>query len=517
MEQRDEDSRRTVIPRWRALNETPQHELGSTPRRASTISRNLSHIMDVTIAQWQKSPTAINAVEVADAVALLGQDPRADAALAFLRSQQQNLVPLVTSRLQQRAPNKRAPYKQDELRKAIVDHKRRLKDQPRNSIGHVEVSRLYAIAGQVTPAMRHMDLALKISPNNRYVLRSAARLFVHDGDPLKGLHYLQKSDAIRVDPWLMAAEVATADLAEKSPRWGTKHLNAISNHGKLSIDYSELASALGALEDEHGSHKLARKLIKRSLDQPTENSLAQALWMSTKAKREFLPLNEAYQDTAYEAGVIQAIHVKEFDRADRFAWNWLNDEPFSSLPAAHGSFVNCVFTRSFERALAFAERGLVSNPDDDLLLNNRTFALIMAGKLDDARKYLPALGMVQPNNSRAIFDLALHGLFNFKSHKVDDGRQFYAEAIKRSLPHYPALYASALAHWLENEVLSGQTTYEEFQKIAMAIDERLSKLKADTTVWAATKDFLTRHFARHDDIRSIKNPKTGELIRFVIR
>lgn len=516
MERQDDDKRRTVVPRWRSLGETPQHELEVVARVPRAKPAPL-HILDTVVERWEQDPTVINAAEVADAISLLGPHPKAEPAIAYLRSQQQRLQPLVTSRFSQLPPNSRPPMSMQGVHKAISNKKRQLRDQPRNAIGHVEIARLYAVAAQSNHAAYHMDLAVKVAPNNRYVLRSAARLFVHEDAPLQALHYLQKSEAINVDPWLMAAEVAISDTAGETPTFGIKHLKWLSSVEKASIHYSELASALGALEDGAGSHKIARKLIKRSLDQPTENSLAQALWMSTKAKHQFVDLTKNYNENAYEAGVIQAIHTKKYDVADRFAWSWLNDEPFSSEPACHGSFVNCIFTRAYERAIAFAERGLLSNPDDDVLKNNRAFAMIMAGRLDEGKKLLPVVSRNDPDKRRVIFDLALHGLFNFKSGNFDEGRRFYSEAVKLSRPHHPSLFASAIAHWLENEVLAGQATREQFEKVSMEIDGLLAKYRADKTVWSATKEFLTRHLEAPVDVRSIRNSKTGEMIQFVIR
>lgn len=516
MERQGNDTHRTVVPRWRALKETPVHELRSTATKIIARARP-SHILDTVVKQFAKSPSAYAAAEVADAVSLLGHDERATPALRYLQEQRNVLMPMVRARFTQAVKHQSHPATQSELRSAIAEKKKSLIDQPRNSVGHVEIARLYAVAGQAKVASKHMELAVKISPDSRFVLRSAARLFVHDDSPEKALYYLQKSNAIKHDPWLMAAEVAVADSSGEKQQFGIRQLKRISGLERASINYSELASALGALEDRNGGHKIARKLIRRSLDHPTENSLAQAVWMSTKAKHQFVDLNLNPNEQAYEAGVFQAVHMKEYQRADRFAWNWLNDEPFSSGPAAQGSFINCTYTRSYSRALAFSERGLISNPDDDALQNNRTFALIMCGRLNEAQKFLPVLGKLAHDPQRPIFDLALHGLWHFRSGNIEEGRRFYREAADRALPKYPDLYASAISHWLENEIVSGHLEHAEFEQLSFQLEDRLKKMKADLTIWSATQDFLKRHYSAPTEIRTIANPKTGEEIRFIIR
>jgi len=513
MERLNDDQRRTVIPRWRSLKATPTHEL-SVKAQPSAAKRNYQHVMDKVVAEWERLPTAITATEVADAVSLLGDDPRAHTAIAYLRDQRDKLRPMVTSSLTKPSKAAALPSSAD-LRVQIAQMKSALKDQPRNSIGHVEIALLYAVAGHVRAATNHMEIALRATPNSRYVLRSASRLFVHDDQPSRALFYLHKSDAVRKDPWVMAAEVATADLAGSFPKWGTRELKTLAHTSHLSIHYSELASALGVIEDASGSHKKARKLISRSLDQPTENSLAQAAWMSANAKREYVSLNAPYQETAYEAGVIQALHVRDFERADRFAWSWLNDEPFSSAPAIHGSYLNSIFTRSFERALAFAEHGLLSNPDDEALKNNRTYALIMMGRLDRAKDLLPSLATSQDKSRRQVFDLALHGLYHFKCNKFDEARRLYTTAVQKASEHHPSLYAGAVSHWLENEVLAGQATIEEFDRIAAVVDRKLAAAKLDTRAWAATKSFIASKFKSRNEVRTVQTT-TGQPIRFYV-
>lgn len=486
MERLGDDDRRTVVPRWRALTETPLYELGGKPAGKPLPKSNL--VLDRALEKWKAVPDALSAAEVADAVSLVGPDERSAPALAFLEAASADLLPFAFPRKQNELSKKLAS--EQDVHSQIASKKARLKDQPRNSIGHVEIARLYAIAGQIKAATKHMELALRLSPETRYILRSASRLFVHADDPARALYFLRRSTAAKHDPWVMAAEVAISDLSGKAPKVSGKELVSLMAAPKLSIRYSELASALGVLEDENGAHRRAKKLIKKSLDQPTENSLAQAVWMSSKAKRNYVPLNEHYQDTAYEAGVIQAVHVKDYERADRFAWNWLSDEAFSSAPAIHGSYINSVFTRSYVRALAFAERGLASNPDDEILKNNRTFALIMSGRIDDARKWLPKLTAAQTPTRQFVFDLAINGLFSYRTGAFEEGRRHYQQAVELALSHFPALFPSAIAHWLENEVVTGQSSLEEFMRIAPLVDKRISALKLDPSSWLAVKSFL---------------------------
>jgi hypothetical protein len=57
-----------------------------------------------------------------------------------------------------------------------------------------------------------MMTALQLAPQNRHVLRSAARLFLHVGDPECAHDLVARNDATKNDPWLIAAEIAIAYL-----------------------------------------------------------------------------------------------------------------------------------------------------------------------------------------------------------------------------------------------------------------------------------------------------------------
>lgn len=514
--ERFDDDRRTVVPRWRSLVDTPRYELSGASLKKQTPRRSYKHLMDAVIAEWESTPNTISALEVLDMVSLLGPDPRAENALQHLERNIGELRPQMVARIRKRVLQPSFIQEQPEIRSEIRRLKSQLRDQPLNSLGRVEISRLYAMAGQVQAASKHMEIALKISPNDRYILRSACRLFVHNDEPSKGMYFIQKSDAVKVDPWIMAAEVACADIVGRAPKWGIRELKAIAGTNRLSIHFSELASALGAMEEENGSHKVARKLIKRSLDQPTENALAQAAWMSTKAKREYVSLSDPYNEKAYEAGLIQAVHVKDYERADRFAWAWLNDEPFSSSPAVNGSYIASVFTRSYSRALAFAERGLLSNPDDHTLKNNQVYALIMLGRIEEAEKLLPSPGNKPDENRDVLYNIALHGLFHFKMGHISKGRQYYSKAADIASKRHPTLYASVISHWLENEVVARQVSSEEFEQITRLMDEKVVTSTHDKLVWSSVKTFLESQFKTASPIRSITT-KRGDTIKYLIK
>ncbi len=69
-----------------------------------------------------------------------------------------------------------------ELHVKINVLKRQLIENPWNSINWVDIARLYSILGQDKKAEKAIKNALYLSPENRFILRSVARFFVHIGD-----------------------------------------------------------------------------------------------------------------------------------------------------------------------------------------------------------------------------------------------------------------------------------------------------------------------------------------------
>ncbi len=79
------------------------------------------------------------------------------------------------------------------LFKVINRTKKRTINEIFNPIVWVELSRLYIMHGQERKAERAMLTALHLAPDNRFVLRSATRLFIHTDQFDKALYYLKKA------------------------------------------------------------------------------------------------------------------------------------------------------------------------------------------------------------------------------------------------------------------------------------------------------------------------------------
>jgi len=489
MDNNEANQRRTVVPRWRLFRSTPSAEFSSSkPHKTSNALHGRRALFERILAEWKADPSIVNAVEVADAVSLFGVDPRAREAVrqvdAFRKIANSGL-----------AGDAKKPDAATYVKSTIHSLKTRLIAQPRDAIGYVDLARNYTTIGQPKQAETAMRKALAIAPNNRFVLRSASRLYCHQGDIEQAYDILRRSEAVREDPWIMSAEVAMGDLLDKTPRFGTKALNSLASAKSTSRNFSELASALGTLESKSGSHKRAKKLIARSLDNPTENALAQAFWMKRDLQLSLPQLpTQLTSSGAYEASVMQAVGQENFYYADNGAWLWLDDEPFSVRAALHGSFINSSARRHYERALDFIEHGLIANPIDHGLINNKVFSLLQLGRLDEAYLLMPKPYRSEKGTTRRVFDLALNGLCSFKEGDFEGGRFYYERAIDEARTFNPRLGFRASMHWLEQEISADQVGYLEgmifIEKMDAATTKFAAKYKPEAQTWKAVRDEL---------------------------
>lgn len=259
---------RSVIPRWRPLDKTPAFELRSSSRRATAPCLS-ADLHEQAVERWEHSKSLEDAAEVVDGALIFGLTPKASEAAQQILSPDSEAMPL-PQRIAKRLLDQRSSGQTAEVidnlvsgidgqYKTIRRLKRRLRLCPRDAITAMEIARLHSIIGQTDRACSYVERALKSAPDNRYILRSSARFFLHSSEKERALHTVQNSDAVRSDPWIQAAEVAVCTLLDKSPRWGAKEVRSLASAATLGVRYSELAAGLAMHELKHGNRRMARK------------------------------------------------------------------------------------------------------------------------------------------------------------------------------------------------------------------------------------------------------------------
>ncbi len=250
------------------------------------------------------------------------------------------------------------------LFKVINRTKKRSINEINNPIVWVELSRLYIIHGQEKKAERAMLTALHLAPDNRFVLRSATRFFIHTDQFDKALYYLRKSNSLKHDPWLISAHIATSSIMKRfSPLIKDGEKLILSN--KFSpYELTELYSSLGTLEFKDGSFKKAKAHFDKSMLKPNDNTLAQLEWVSKEDSRFSInPFSFENVINPFEAFALE--HYEKGNWKDAFynCIKWFLDTPFSKRPVLLGSYIAGSLLKDTNASVLLCEVGLQANPN----------------------------------------------------------------------------------------------------------------------------------------------------------
>lgn len=457
---------RNVIPRWRdfattvelgeltepASRRTPkplQFELGSLEEDWAN-NRSLSFAADLLCAASLRSATEV-VREAANFVLDSGTDLGADHPL--IRLAKQTLQHDVDKDRQNRLIE---AYTATGMNNLISSHRRSLKIFPRDAILWVDLSLLYAMQGLSEKARRAMLVAISLEPENRFVLRSASRLFIHLNEPDRAHKLLRRSNLVKCDPWIISAEIATA-LAAKLPVFSVDQ--GIRTAAGSNFDHrqtTELSTALASLELRDGNRQKARKHLRNALRKPNENSLAQAKWVSRQMNdlRSGISVTEFQVERSFEAAAWEATLNRDWTSAAENSIGWLKDQPFSSRPAQLGAHVTGALLENFDAAEKITKLGLNANRGEHLLQLSLAFIYGSTNRLELAREHLAQIRgpMI---NAVEIAVIADHGLIKFREGDEEAGRAFYQAAVETALDRNEnVVAASALIYWAREEVRS---------------------------------------------------------------
>ena len=435
---------RNVIPRWRTYEATRRiGELGSlAPPRAHQLV--VSDFLQSKVLEWQKFGTVGHASDLVGAGVTLGRERVvADAAKFLLREDVS--VTTWARELAKRAlttPEDVSTALEPEVmdKSTLNGHIRTLREllhaEPNDPITWVDLSRCYACLGLRDQATRAMLVATQLARDNRFVIRSASRLWINLEEKDRAHDAIVKTDRTRHDPWLLAAEIAVSSIAQKSPRFVRIARQMLSGGQFSPIHLSELASAVATLELGSGSIRKSKKWFKQSLEKPTENSVAQASWASRH--HSSIGFDRRYLDTpnTFEAETWNYYYTSNWELALDKCKLWLFDQPFSSGPSTFGSSLASIVFEDYTTSKWFASLGLIANPSNFVLLNNLAFALINLGEMVEANEALTRAGRQQLSDRDQAILKATKGLFEFRTGNVEHGRKLYADArsMAREMP-----------------------------------------------------------------------------------
>jgi tetratricopeptide (TPR) repeat protein len=433
-----EQLRRRIVPRWRDHRTTLALGELSQPRAPLAISESDSETLSLRASEWLANPTVWHAGDLISSAFAVGASDRFRDAVDFVLKRRDaaprplvGLAEKIVRPVGQRSVGNPEIALVNVVGRMVHDVRFRLRNEPRNAIQWVELARLYTLQGASNRAIRSMITAAALGPDNRFVIRSAARLFLHEHDAGRALRAIRNASGARTDPWLLAAEIAIAS-ASQSPSLLAKVGRFRNEDSDLSeFERTELSSALATLELENGKSRKARQLFRQSLADPNENSVAQAEWANREIGGLDLRTNLNDVPRSYEAHAQLALRTGEWQLAIENGLLWLEDQPFSKGPVIFTSYVSSL-VEDYERSIEILRSSLNVNQNDPMLRNNLAFALASANRLTEAEDVLRGTDYNSVSGVTAITLAATHGLVLFRKGFPDKGRELYRLAIDRA-------------------------------------------------------------------------------------
>lgn len=433
---------RYIVPRWRSFRDTVRtRELDCSESVVSKTHTAVSaDFLADRLADWEAHQTVGHASDLVGAGVALGRPGEVQGAARFLLDRELSVSPWarelarnalgypeddVSESPQEPAQFARLAYARVRLLR------RMLRLEPNDPIAWVELARTYATLSHTDHARKCIRCALQLAKNNRFVLRSATRFLLHEEDANMAHRILLEAEVTPFDPWLIAAEIAVGSIRNERPMLVKNARRMLADTSVPESQITELASAMATLELESGSPRKSKKLFRRSLRNPTENSMAQAVWATRKGI--VLDISNEFESISnpYEAQTLHSTLEGSWSDCIGPCRSWHYYQPFSKRPSIRGSFVAATALEDFQSGMEFAELGLQANPDDFMLLNNFAFSAAQCGIVDEAEAKLARASKLSLSATDAAVLKATTGLVSFRKGEIEAGRQSYLDARAR--------------------------------------------------------------------------------------
>ena len=502
------DPDRKTIPRWRFWKDAVQlGDVDSTHEFRKPKEPNLEGLERAQF-DWEANRTLPFAGDFLGAAYALGQGSRAKDAANFVHNVRTRaskaVVDLANKILDEKEQGSSSPAEPPILQpadryKRISFLRNLLSRFPRHPLAYMDLAREYVALGQGRSAEKPVMMALALAPNNRFILRSASRFFLYLGndpnyerDPKQAHDILRKAERVRVDPWILAAEIAVASAVGRTSRLIKVGRNLVNSNNLSPSHISELASALATVELAAGKVREGKRLFRRALEKPTENVLAQAGWL----RRQMSDLSEISSinweiPCAYEARAWANIIDKNWLESLKAAELWQRDEPFSKRAAVFGSWVALTLEGVFKKSEALARQGLIMHPKDFFLLNNLSVALAYMGRVSEAIQEFEKIDKEEANGEYKATYLATMGLIKFRDGSVEEGRRLYREAVDEAKKKNDIEIANwALLHFAREEAQHDRIKGKMLMAEALADFSKISKF--GQTISSRLLEFVDR-------------------------
>lgn len=433
-------STRRILPRWRdslrAASSTDFHSL------KPSIGRKIS-LVPVLREQHEQFALHQNigtAAELLATALLAGKADEASNAATFILDHQE-AAPLTLIQLAHSVAGDSQAFHPSIAASGLRIAKTRqlLRLQPDNPVLWSDMARHHASLGDRRHALKCMKTAIGLAPNHRWMLRTYSRFLAHQENPVAAHKLLSGHPRTRQDPWLIAAELACAQVAGRVPSFWRQATDILRLEKHSPLHLSELSTAVAMMELEAGNRRRAKKLVQKGLVSPTENTLAQVFWAKeNRHLSDGFGLEDLVRsaEDAYEAKSQLNILNGSLLEAFNSALTWSADEPFAARPCIETAYVASLLD---DHDTPTRMAGMVKQIDgrsDPTLELNVIFATLSSGKLSwdksaseimrIKRRLLYTISQADGNSYHAAANL---GLWYYRFGNPENGRETYQQAI----------------------------------------------------------------------------------------
>lgn len=488
--------KRHILPRWRTSGSAAQSAdlMATKPLRVMVVNDG-SHLLEARYA-FEREPSIGNAADLIAAASMAGETGTAEQAAGFVLENAnhapQTLLSLAHSLLDEPIAPTGVPLVGTRSNGTVIAHTRTLlRLNPHNPVLWSDMARHHASHGNQRDAKRCMDVALQLAPNHRWLLRIATRFLVHSGEKEEAHHLLARHPRTPKDPWLLAAELATAQVAERPPKFWRQCNDFLKIGGVAPLHLSELATAVGMFELESGETKKARRLVGMALRDPTENTLAQVSWArENKHLKGAIVLDDLVQkaSNAFEADFRLKERAGDLLGAKSAGEQWADDEPFAARPIIGLVFISSILD-DYDQTIELAEKvRRLRRPDvrEDLTMEmNTLFAKMSSGHLSFEKNgreieaiHTRLIAISEEKN--AYHALANLALWHYRFGQAPVGAALYQKVIETLEKTGPLDSASLAAAYAAREsILARQPGAQALLEQAKALSKRSRFAVAD--------------------------------------
>jgi tetratricopeptide (TPR) repeat protein len=394
----------------------------------------------------------ITASEYLGAAVAVSLAESAEDAAEFLIANDQSVDPSTRSFAERvlSKDNSAGILEQIRLHDRIRASRQSLRTYPHDPYRWIDLALFYTSAGLQERARRCVTTALALAPRDRHILRSAVRFFIHTKDLEQAYSVISRNPATPYDPWLIATEIAVAQVIDRSTDL-VKLGRALASGGDFGDwDLGELRSALGTLEVRSGNTRKGKRWFTKSIVKPTENAVAQVHWAIRELNIQEIEGVDNVRAASPEANAWHEFDRQRWDSALSHGLEWTRDQPFSATPSVFGSFVAGSMLERHDEAIRICREALVPNQGHPILLNNLAFSLLNIDRKEEARKVLAMIPTTLQDESHQLTICATRGMLSYKDGSHDEGQELYDASIQGFLARrdYHLVALAAVYHLL---------------------------------------------------------------------